>query len=435
MSDIHVDAGKGDFRKFGDTAQFERTLRWFDAQGDTLGVAAYDNAYTMGHVAYPAEMPQGFLCAQVLGKGAFTQMIDFPAAGRYRIRFALAKRPVQVIQTVRVSVGDQVVKRALVSHAEFRTYTADFDIAEAGSRALTFAGEVDRYYYRDTYGNADTTLNGTQMEAAAYLDDISIERVGDVRSGNLLVNGDFESRDGWTLHVDADYAVGGKYGNGCWEYNMASKVGKETAWPGYHAHAPISGTNSLVLSKWSALRQKVELAAGRYELTFRQEVELGLPNRIDCQANLWVGVTPGDVAADSVYDRFFDEALLHTSAIRERKAFFTISEPGAYTLEFHTDVSAQEVSMGVMIDDVFLRRVDAPTAPRDYSAAIPADLAIAVTGSGRLNLDFDGRACISELRHDGRSCAGVISHQRYPEWVFGRGELYAAPKGTVILFR
>ena len=33
ISDIHVDAAPGDYRKFGDTVQFEKTLRWFDAQG------------------------------------------------------------------------------------------------------------------------------------------------------------------------------------------------------------------------------------------------------------------------------------------------------------------------------------------------------------------------------------------------------------------
>jgi len=33
ISDIHIDCGRGDFKKFGDTAQFEKTLRWFDEQG------------------------------------------------------------------------------------------------------------------------------------------------------------------------------------------------------------------------------------------------------------------------------------------------------------------------------------------------------------------------------------------------------------------
>ena len=44
VSDIHVDAGKGDFKKFGDAAQFERTLRWFDDQGADGVVVAGDMA-------------------------------------------------------------------------------------------------------------------------------------------------------------------------------------------------------------------------------------------------------------------------------------------------------------------------------------------------------------------------------------------------------
>lgn len=44
VSDIHIDAAKGDFMKFGDTAQFERTLRWFDAQGVDGVVVAGDMA-------------------------------------------------------------------------------------------------------------------------------------------------------------------------------------------------------------------------------------------------------------------------------------------------------------------------------------------------------------------------------------------------------
>lgn len=44
ISDIHIDAGKGDFKKFGDAEQFERTLRWFDAQSVDGVVVAGDMA-------------------------------------------------------------------------------------------------------------------------------------------------------------------------------------------------------------------------------------------------------------------------------------------------------------------------------------------------------------------------------------------------------
>ncbi len=44
ISDIHVDAAKGDFRKFGDTTTFEKALHWFDAQGVDGVVLAGDIA-------------------------------------------------------------------------------------------------------------------------------------------------------------------------------------------------------------------------------------------------------------------------------------------------------------------------------------------------------------------------------------------------------
>lgn len=44
ISDIHIDAAKGDFKKFGDTEQFEKTLRWFDEQGVDGVVLAGDMA-------------------------------------------------------------------------------------------------------------------------------------------------------------------------------------------------------------------------------------------------------------------------------------------------------------------------------------------------------------------------------------------------------
>ena len=44
ISDIHVDCGAGDFKKFGDASIFERTLRWFDMQGVDGVIVAGDMA-------------------------------------------------------------------------------------------------------------------------------------------------------------------------------------------------------------------------------------------------------------------------------------------------------------------------------------------------------------------------------------------------------
>ena len=44
VSDLHVGEGRGDFKKFGDASQFEKTLRWFDEQGVDGVIVAGDMA-------------------------------------------------------------------------------------------------------------------------------------------------------------------------------------------------------------------------------------------------------------------------------------------------------------------------------------------------------------------------------------------------------
>ena len=44
ISDLHVAEGRGDFKKFGDATQFEKTLRWFDEQGVDGVIVAGDMA-------------------------------------------------------------------------------------------------------------------------------------------------------------------------------------------------------------------------------------------------------------------------------------------------------------------------------------------------------------------------------------------------------
>ena len=66
---------------------------------------------------------------------------------------------------------------------------------------------------------------------------------------------------------------------------------------------------------------------------------------------------------------------------------------------------------------------------------IPESIELDMADGARLNLDFDGQARVKQVKYAGRSYAGVISHATHPEFVMGRGELYAAPRGTIILFK
>ena len=52
----------------------------------------------------PDEMPDGFLCAQLYSSFSLSQSVTFPSAGRYRLRFHLARRQGFSPQIVVVSV-------------------------------------------------------------------------------------------------------------------------------------------------------------------------------------------------------------------------------------------------------------------------------------------------------------------------------------------
>ena len=395
-----------------------------------------ESNYSAGLFCAPEEMAEGFLCAQLLGTNSFSQSVSFPSAGRYRLSFSLAKRPMNAIQTVVVSVGGKVVKMVVVPHAEFRRYEAEFDVEAAGPQLLEFKGLVHRYWYRDVLGRDPSQggfLVNMFMDAAAYLDDVACERVGDVPVANLLADGGFEGADaGWTRHGMINSAMGGSYGDGLWEYNLANRLGRANGWPNSHTRAPISGTNAVVLGGATlgngALRQVVALEAGRYELSFSRETAFADKDKTDQRTEFWVGVSPG---YEYNYNYIYCEYPQETEMAARKTVAFTVPTNGSYMIEFHT-VFDQNASL--MLDDVYLQRADV-TSVASYADSIPEKLQIEVARGARLNLDFDGEARVKRVTYAGRSYAGTISHQTHPEFVMGRGEIYAVSQGTVILFR
>lgn len=394
-------------------------------------IAISEAYYQAGLFCTPEEMPEGFLCAQLLGTNTFSQSVTFPSAGRYRLSFSLADRPMTAVQTVVVSVGGKVVKMVVVPHTDFRRYEAEFDVEEAGPQTLAFKGLVNRDWYRDVRGST-TTLN-VYMDAAAYLDDIACERIGDIPAANLLADGGFEGTGAeWILRGQVRHAMNDGYGLGVWEYNPANNIGRNNDWPFSHTRAPISGTNAVVMGGSTvgngALRQVVELEAGRYELSFSRETAIMNKDGTDLETTFWVAVSPG---YEYNYNYIYREYPQETEMAARKTVYFTVPTNGEYMIEFHT---VFERNLSVMLDDVYLRRADAaPVA--GYADSIPEKLQVEVASGARLNLDFDGQARVKQVKYAGRSYAGVISHATHPEFVMGRGELYAAPRGTIILFR
>ena len=395
------------------------------------GITVNEDNHQAGIFCTPEEMAEGFLCAQLLGTNTFSQSVTFPSAGRYRLSFSLADRPMTAVQTVVASVGGKVVKMVVVPHTDFRRYEAEFDVEEAGPQTLAFKGLVNRDWYRDVRGST-TTLN-VYMDAAAYLDDIACERIGDIPAANLLADGGFEGTGAeWILRGQVRHAMNAGYGLGVWEYNAANNIGRNNDWPFSHTRAPISGTNAVVMGGSTfgdgALRQVVELEAGRYELSFSRETAIMNKDGTDLETTFWVAVSPG---YEYNYNYIYREYPQETEMAARKTVYFTVPTNGEYMIEFHT---VFERNLSVMLDDVYLRRADAaPVA--GYADSVPEKLQVEVASGARLNLDFDGQARVKQVKYAGRSYAGVISHATHPEFVMGRGELYAAPRGTIILFK
>lgn len=357
----------------------------------------------------PEEMPDGFLCAQICGAFTISQGVTFPSAGRYRLRFHLAKRCLTSPQTVTVSVGGTVVRKVIVRHDEFRRYEAVFDVAEAGSQTLQFAG--------------GKIAEGGIVHTAgcALLDAISCERISDIPS-NLVANGTFDNGvAGWTTGGNAKRV----------------SAAADADWTYITPRAPLQGADSVLFTTTAAgaLRQDIAFpAAGRYELSFRCQTFDRYPNVL--------------TSANRFRVKIGDNVLLMRSSLNDGETQrmvtlpFTVSEAGTQQLEFYAENWMGDSSYckaNVLVDDV--RIVAAPAADRtDLASFIPPSVAVSVTDSdpnlpSALNLDFDGVAKVSEVRHNGQKIYGDISHETYPGWVMGRGVLHADPSAFVITVR
>ncbi len=357
----------------------------------------------------PEEMPDGFLCAQICGAFTISQDVAFPSAGRYRLRFHLAKRCLTSPQTVIVSVGGTVVRKIIVRHDEFRRYETEFDVAEAGTLTLQFAG-----------GKA---AEGGIVHTAgcALLDAISCERISDIPS-NLVANGTFENGTaGWSTGGNAK--------------RVSAAV--DADWVGIIPRAPLQGADGVLFTTTAAgaLRQDIAFpAAGRYELSFRCQTFDRYPNVLT-SANLF-RVKIGD---NVLLTR---SALVDGEVERTVTLPFTVPNAGTQQLEFYAENwmgDSAYCKANVLVDDV--RIVAAPAADRaDLASFIPPAVAISVTDTDpnlptTLNLDFDGMAKVAEVRHNGKRVYGDISHETYPAWVMGRGRLRAETPAFVLVVR
>ena len=369
------------------------TRSWYQAMTNSSCVGR-------GQSVYHEEFPDGFIAMQLYGNGSLTQDVAFPSAGRYRLRFSLAKRCGLSPQTVEVRVGGKLVKAVTVRNDAFCEYEAVFDIGEAGAKTLSFAGTVT---------NAKEYLVGS-----AYLDKIELYRIAESVSPNLVSNGGFENgTTGWTLE------------------NSAKTTSAVSAWVDGMSEPALQGTESIALHAGlgnnvvNAIEQSVTFSEpGRYLLSFRIRSRIKYPERNATAAHFSVAI--GDETLQS--------GILLGSDDSERvvELPFAVAVVGAKTLRFATSSNTAGHET-VLIDDVSI--VKAPATAMVAEDVFGRDLEIEIASGAKLALDYDGTAHVKSVRLAGRKVSGLISAAQYPAYLSGRGMLYVQPRGTCVTFR
>lgn len=374
--------------------------RWFEGVRDT----------SWGMIMMPEEMPDGFLAARVVGNARYEQTVDFPSAGRYRLTFWAAHGVGYATQLLRAFVGDAVVRQDLVCQNEFKKYEADFDVAEAGPRVLAFQGDVGM------------NASNPYVTGEAYLDAVSIRRIGDMRPANLVRNGTFERV------VDGAYE---EVTEG-WTFAGAATTISNSGMPWVHdlkISAPEGRAAACLYGTDGALRRQIDFpAAGRYELSFLVRQVRRYPRTHDIY-HFRVGVGSIADATNTIYHAQF----LDNPDVRRITIPFTVDAPATRVLEFYAHTPGRDCGY-VLVDDVEIHA--APCADRaDLGDFIPETTTVRCSATSRLLLDFDGRAKVRDFVLSGKKIYGEISHATHPTTICGRGRLYVSPRGTAIFAR
>jgi hypothetical protein len=331
----------------------------------------------------PGETPDGLFMAKLGGTGSVSQAVAVLTPGRYRLKFQICGRMDVLGQRTDVLWDGVRLNRTGTDDILWREISVALpDVAEAGDHTLLFQGIVPG--------------------RCSQIDDIRIERIGDICE-NLLANGDFESGyDGWTFANNT----------GLLTENRAAAWGS----------LPIRGTNSAYIITNNAFSQTVTVpAAGRYTLRFathgRNETLEPWPRYYHEFEVLFGGQRIG--------------IIRNGRGETTRKAEFHVTPPaaGEYEVAFRgISCSFPEVSF---IDDVSLT-AEAASGTEDLTGCFPKTSVIDVAEGAKLALDFEGTLPLKTVRYAGKTVGGTLNAATHPEFIIGRGTIFSPSKGVLL---
>ena len=85
----------------------------------------------------------------------------------------------------------------------------------------------------------------------------------------------------------------------------------------------------------------------------------------------------------------------------------------------------------VLVDCVSVRQVLGAEATPD----IPESAEIAVSGGGKLRLDYNGCLDLARVSVNGVKLNGEVSAATFPDYVCGPGRVFVKPKGFIVIFK
>lgn len=337
----------------------------------------------------PRVMPDGVCAGMLPLTGGISQSVTFPTSGVYRLSFSAAARIGLVGHSFNVMFGGELVRSLTMTDTAFRRYEIMLpEVATGATRELAFVGT----------GGANT---------ASLLDDVVIERVGELLDTGDLQNGGFEAVTTESPLVTTNW-------DGTSYFGVVSNV---NAW----GESVPCGKHMAYTSMTHSFSQTVTFAAsGSYALRFvtKTRAIYAFPKYHD-------------------FDVFFGDTRV--SRIRNMggdvRSYELPLQPVTagvpYVLQFKGVQSYPDAALSLYDQIEIVPAAEA--RPRvGLEGRFPGTTALDIAAGAGLVLDFEGQIKADTVRYAGHTVSGTISAATHPEFVSGTGSILSPAKGTCI---
>ena len=340
----------------------------------------------------------------IKNQGSASTTMTFPASGTYQLFFNIANsRTVYKFDdnwqplSVTVNVGGvDVGTLTTTSQTYVPMATAPFTVTAGVPVTLTLTG---------------TTLDNRVL----LIDEITARKSV---AGNLIQNGGFELGAGmanWALFYNTNVV----------KKSGAGPITYSTNAPNYYGTSFFEGSLCVRVIQTGGIKQTVNFAEqGTYRLTFHAVTRVNLGNPDTYGKNPVVAWVSKDGVTNQIGYVKADEAVFCRHAF-----FFTVPVAGDYDIGLQGQDSTPTGDKTALIDGVSVEKVELA----DLGTMLPKQTSLDVAAGAKLNLNYIGTTTVDLFRYAGKTLVGTITSATNPEFVYGSGAIYSAPKGTLIV--